>query len=94
MIKNLGGRVSMSVTDHGLGIDKENIERIFGRYERAIPASEISGLGLGLYISKQIIEAHNGKLSVKSEIGHGSTFTIEFPEYRAEKDLFGVSLSH
>jgi PAS domain S-box-containing protein len=94
VINTTAGRVSMSVTDHGLGIDKENIERIFGRYERAIPASEISGLGLGLYISKQIIEAHNGKLSVKSEIGHGSTFTIEFHEYRAENNLFGVSFSH
>lgn len=94
VIDKFAGRVSMTVTDHGLGIDKENIERIFGRYERAIPASEISGLGLGLYISKQIIEAHNGSLSVKSEIGHGSTFTIEFPEFRAENRSFGVSLSH
>lgn len=87
IIRKPAGKVSLSVVDHGLGIEHENIDRIFERYERAIAASEISGLGLGLYISKQIVEAHNGKLFVKSEKNSGSTFTIEFPDPHFEAEL-------
>lgn len=87
IIRKHAGKVALSVTDHGLGIETENIERIFDRYERAIPASEISGLGLGLYISKQIVEAHNGKLFVHSKKNSGSTFTIEFPDPHFEAEL-------
>lgn len=81
------GSVFLNITDHGRGIEKENIGRIFGRYERAIDPSEISGLGLGLYITKQIVEAHHGHLFVQSEKGKGSTFTIEFPEYRPPMEI-------
>jgi PAS domain S-box-containing protein len=77
----------LSFTDQGLGIDIKNYERIFERYERAINPSEISGLGLGLYISKQIIEAHDGRLVVSSQIGRGSTFTIEVPISSVSADI-------
>lgn len=87
MIGRNEGKVFLSMTDHGRGIEKENIGRIFGRYERAIDASEISGLGLGLYISKQIIEAHHGTLVVQSEKNKGSTFTVVFPEYRPPMEI-------
>ena len=70
---------SLIVEDHGLGIAPEYLSRIFDRFERAISARNISGLGLGLYITRQIVEAHGGKLSVESELGRGSRFKVWFP---------------
>lgn len=69
----------LRVRDHGMGISPANHERIFQRYERAVSANEISGLGLGLYITKQIVEMHGGSISVESELGKGATFTVELP---------------
>jgi signal transduction histidine kinase len=63
-----------------MGISKEQQERIFSRFYRVDEmAAHISGLGIGLYISKEIITRHNGTLTVESEPGHGSTFTFEIP---------------
>jgi len=62
-----------------MGISKEDQIRIFDRYERAIPSSKISGLGLGLYISKQILTLHQASISVKSEVGEGAEFRIVLP---------------
>ena len=67
------------VRDQGRGIAKEDQERIFQRFERAILGSEISGLGLGLYIVKQILEAHHGSIRVESELEKGATFEVELP---------------
>lgn len=74
-----GDEVEISVKDHGIGIAPHNTEKIFNRFQRAIPASEVSGLGLGLFIAKQIVESHGGKISVESELGRGSKFTIKLP---------------
>lgn len=67
------------VKDHGEGIKNENFERIFQRFERAVSPNEVSGLGLGLYIAKQIVESHRGRIWVESEYAKGSTFWIELP---------------
>jgi PAS domain S-box-containing protein len=72
-------RAHLAVTDHGLGIDRERQRRIFDRYERAVPARNYGGLGLGLYICRRIVEAHGGTITVASEPGAGSTFTVELP---------------
>jgi PAS domain S-box-containing protein len=77
----------LSFVDHGMGIAKDDMDRIFGRYERAIQASEVSGLGLGLYISQQIIKAHKGNLKVTSTQGEGSTFRIELPLADVESQI-------
>lgn len=69
----------LKVKDYGSGISKENQTRIFERFERAVEGRQISGLGLGLFIAKQIIEIHNGKISVESELGKGSVFKVELP---------------
>jgi signal transduction histidine kinase len=67
------------VKDQGEGISKEKFDLIFERFERAVSTTEVSGLGLGLYITKQIVESHGGKVWLESEIGKGSTFWVELP---------------
>ena len=52
---------------------------IFDRFERAVSSREISGLGLGLYIVKQIVQFHGGHIDVQSELGKGSSFTVTLP---------------
>ncbi|MBC7428903.1 MAG: hybrid sensor histidine kinase/response regulator [Bacteriovorax sp.] len=72
------GRALVVIEDKGVGIAKEDLKRIFQRFERA-SGTEVSGLGLGLYIVSQIIEAHNGLINVESQPGKGSVFTIDLP---------------
>jgi signal transduction histidine kinase len=67
----------VKVTDQGIGIAKEDQERIFDRFERAVGGRNISGLGLGLWIVKRIVERLDGTISVESSTS-GSTFTVQF----------------
>lgn len=76
-LKSIADKAILSVKDHGPGIDPENHERIFERFERASDSS--SGLGLGLYITKQIVGLHRGKIRVESELGKGTNFIVELP---------------
>jgi PAS domain S-box-containing protein len=73
------GVVQLMVRDEGRGIAAEDQERIFGCFERAVPAREVSGLGLGLFIVRQIAEAHGGRVRLTSASGQGATFTVELP---------------
>ena len=70
-----GNRVKISVTDTGHGIDDQYKNKIFDRYFR-IPGTEREGTGLGLSISKEFIEAQGGQITVDSEPGVGSTFSV------------------
>jgi len=70
-------RVVIKVQDQGIGIAQEDLKRIFGRFERVVTMNKISGFGLGLFIVKQILEAHEGSIHVESKLGEGSTFTLE-----------------
>jgi PAS domain S-box-containing protein len=70
-------RVLLIVQDFGPGIAKENQGKVFQRFEQATPSA--SGLGLGLYITKGIIEAHRGTIRLESELGKGTAFIIELP---------------
>ena len=72
-------RARIVIEDSGIGIARQDLDRIFGKFERAISASEVSGLGLGLYIARQIVDAHAGSIRVESEPGVGSRFTVELP---------------
>jgi PAS domain S-box-containing protein len=67
------------VRDHGGGIDGEHLPRIFDRFERAVSASNFGGLGLGLYIARQIVSAHGGVIKVDSVRDEGAAFTVELP---------------
>lgn len=79
-----GGSVArIEVRDHGIGIEPALLDRIFDRFERAASDRNISGLGLGLYISKQIVLGHRGRIWVESEPGGGSTFFVELPAVKS-----------
>ena len=70
----------MEVQDQGVGISAENQLIIFERFERVSETSQaVGGLGLGLFITKQIIDAHGGTIKVESQVGLGSTFIVELP---------------
>ena len=67
----------LTIQDFGPGIAKEKQGKLFERWERAVSARNISGLGLGLFISRQIIKAHCGSIDLFSEPGKGSVFTVK-----------------
>jgi signal transduction histidine kinase len=69
----------LQVRDEGLGIPRADQSRIFQAFERLPTAERVGGLGLGLYIGRQIAAAHGGTLSVESDAGAGATFTLELP---------------
>jgi PAS domain S-box-containing protein len=71
--------ILISIQDKGKGIAQENLQRIFERFERATSYNDVSGLGLGLFISRQIVDLHGGRMWAESELGRGSTFNIELP---------------
>lgn len=77
--RGLADSVLLSVTDHGIGIDPAAQARIFQRFERAVSADHFGGLGLGLWITHQLVEAHGGSIRVQSQPGAGATFTVALP---------------
>ena len=81
IIKDLYNEVEISVIDTGIGIDKDYQKFIFDRFNQVVDAqSEVKGgSGLGLTITKNIVEMHNGNISVESELNKGSKFTITLP---------------
>lgn len=80
-LEHKGKNILFSVKDNGPGINKTDMKKIFGKFQRlsALPTGNESSTGLGLFIAKQIVELHDGKLFVESELGKGSTFFIELP---------------
>jgi PAS domain S-box-containing protein len=80
-LRRVNHQAILRVVDQGPGVLAKHQERIFERFERATSASEVSGLGLGLHISKQIVEAHRGTIRVESQEGEGAAFIIELPAY-------------
>ncbi len=69
----------VSVADHGIGIDAEDVERLFSRFFRAKSATGIAGTGIGLNLVKRLVDSHGGEITVQSAIGEGSKFTVKLP---------------
>ncbi len=70
---------TVSFEDRGIGIAPDDCARVFGRFERAVSERNYPGLGLGLWITRELVVAHGGSIEVKSEVGRGSTFTVCLP---------------
>lgn len=76
-------RVRIAVQDYGIGIAPEQQQRIFERFERLVSHRHFGGLGLGLWIVRQFVEAHGGTIQVQSKLGEGSTFVVTLPRITA-----------
>ena len=79
-LEDAGDRVLLRVTDRGIGISADDRERIFGRFERAVPEKHYGGFGVGLWLARVIVEEHGGTIGVVSSPGEGSTFTVSLPK--------------
>ncbi len=79
-VREMGDEAAVVVTDHGIGISPEDQSRIFLPFERATSPRHYGGLGLGLWISARIVEAHGGSISVKSRPGEGAAFSVVLPK--------------
>ncbi len=88
-VAHMGKKVRISVRDHGVGIAPESRDLVFGKFTQVDSSDQrrVGGTGLGMHISKQIVERHGGIIDYESEIGHGTTFYVEFPELLAEQSL-------
>ncbi len=84
-VEGRDGEVIVVVADRGIGIAEGDLDRIFEPFERAAPVQHFAGLGLGLHITRRIIEAHGGSVTVASAVGEGSTFTVRLPKITPAK---------
>ncbi len=79
-VRGRDAEAEIVVTDDGIGISADDVNRVMQPFTRGVGASEIApGAGLGLYIAHEIVRRHGGTLSIRSEPGHGSTFTVRLP---------------
>lgn len=85
--------VTLQVSDSGIGIPKEDLPKIFDRFYRVERQGiQVQGTGLGLAIAKRIVDLHHGEISVQSELGKGTTFTIRLPRVYAHDSQGGANL--
>jgi signal transduction histidine kinase len=87
------GNVILDVTDTGIGISARDQQQLFTRFYRVETAANIRGIGLGLYVSKAVLDAHGGKIRVSSKQGVGSTFSLILPVLQDEGPLDPISRS-
>jgi signal transduction histidine kinase len=78
-VRRTGDVIRLSVQDQGPGIAVENRERIFERYERLDPSLNTSGLGVGLYLSRMIVQGHAGRIFVEGAPAEGARFVVDLP---------------
>ncbi len=82
-----GDMIEIAVEDHGIGMPGSVVSNLFQKFYRSHRSREsVAGTGIGLYISKAIVESHGGTVSVRSEEGKGSTFIVSIPTYQSVAD--------
>ncbi|MBN9398172.1 hypothetical protein BGO18_01670 [Candidatus Saccharibacteria bacterium 47-87] len=87
-----GDTIEIAVEDHGIGMPANVVSNLFQKFYRSHRSREtVAGTGIGLYISKAIVESHGGTISVRSEDGHGSTFIVSLPTYKMVADKLKAS---
>ncbi len=69
----------MTVIDHGDGIPADARERVFAAYQRSVGDRSVPGVGLGLYVAREIVRAHGGRIAIEGEAGEGARFVVELP---------------
>lgn len=74
-----GPMLRLAVSDEGLGIAQEHVDHVFDRFYRGHERQGLGGLGLGLYIAREIVDRHGGSIDVRSTVGRGTTFTVRVP---------------
>ena len=82
----------ITIEDHGIGIPREDLNRLFERYYRGSNAAGTVGTGLGLYLVKMIVELHGGRITVESIEGLGAKFTVRLPANLASQSAFESAL--
>lgn len=83
-VTSVGDEAILFVRDHGIGIHDADQRRIFGRFERAVSRETYPGMGLGLWITREIVEAHGGRIGVESRPGAGALFRVTLPRRTGE----------
>ncbi len=71
--------IRLDIRDTGIGIPREEIGRVFGRFYRGLPAQDYPGVGIGLYLAREIIQAQKGYIKASSREGEGSVFSVFLP---------------
>ena len=84
-LQKTDSKAIIKVRDYGIGISRDDLNLVFDRYYRVKSKRNIKGLGLGLYITKKIVVAHQGEIKVNSEIGKGSEFEVVLPLNQTQK---------
>ncbi|MBC8100125.1 MAG: GAF domain-containing sensor histidine kinase, partial [Armatimonadetes bacterium] len=84
---NDGGDYLLIVSDQGMGIPEDDLERVFGIFDRGANVENVVGAGLGLMIVRQIIRRHHGDVSIRSRLGQGTTVTLRLPKIVLQDEL-------
>lgn len=87
-----GGRLAVEISDTGIGMDEETLERVFRPFERAAQDVNSDGFGLGLAITKGLMNALGGSLDVESELGKGSVFRLRLPLTETDEEMVAVDI--
>ncbi len=85
LLSTAGDRALLAVKDNGIGINPDDMERLFVRFSRLAPRSDVPGTGLGLYLARELARLHGGDIIAESRPGEGSQFTVSLPLDRTEK---------